>query len=121
MRIAIVGSRNYSNPNDVREFVRSLEPNTIVISGGAPGVDTVAIDEAKLIGLRTEVYPADWRTLGKSAGFIRNRQLVELCDRLVAFWDGESRGTKHSISLASKYNKLERVVRPDSWFQGCLF
>ena len=101
MRIAIVGSRDYGDMTRVIDFVRSLDKLDVVVSGGARGVDTVAARTAQLCGLTVVEYPADW-SLGRHAGFVRNTQIVENCDRVVAFWDGVSHGTRDTIMRARK-------------------
>jgi hypothetical protein len=112
MRIAIVGSREYPKLDLVRSYVRSLEPGTVVISGGAKGVDSEAEKQARDFGLEVVVYPADWNRYGKTAGFVRNRTIVEDADRVVAFWDGDSRGTINTISLAVKMGKSLEIIGP---------
>jgi hypothetical protein len=101
-RVAIVGSRNFRDLKWVRSFVRSLPAGTVVVSGGARGVDRVAATEAIKCGLCVDEYPAEWDRLGKSAGFARNQTIVDNCDELHAFWDGQSNGTKHTIELARR-------------------
>jgi len=105
MRIAIVGSRNYGDLEEVRRYVASLPVDTIVVSGGARGVDKTAEQTAKTCGLETKIFPAEWDKYGKSAGFRRNTVMVLAADRIVAFWDGKSAGTKHTIDMAIKYRK----------------
>lgn len=100
--LAIVGSRDYPNLDRVRRFVESLPSNTIVVSGGARGVDRCAATAARARGLRVIEFLAEWRRLGRSAGFVRNEKIVRQCDRMVAFWDGSSPGTRNSISLARR-------------------
>jgi hypothetical protein len=114
MRVAIVGSRDYPGlPDEVVQYVyKRLEEDDIVISGGARGVDTSAANAANARGLKVVVHPAKWDEFGKSAGYKRNVTIVEDCDRLVAFWDGTSKGTKHSIDLAHKLGKPVEVFMP---------
>jgi predicted Rossmann fold nucleotide-binding protein DprA/Smf involved in DNA uptake len=76
-----------------------------IISGGAYGVDTFAKKFAKEFNISFQAYLPDWNKLGRSAGMVRNRLIVKNSDRVIAFWDGESKGTKNSIALAIKYNK----------------
>lgn len=109
MKVAIVGSRDYPHERSVRRFVRGLAQETVVISGGARGVDTWAEQEAVAIGISTNVILADWETLGKSAGIKRNYAIVDAADVVVAFWDGHSRGTAHTIEYARKQHKLLAV------------
>lgn len=105
MKIAIVGSREYGDMPAVRAYVRSLPKGTVVVSGGASGVDTWAAEEAILCGLTVNTHSALWHKHGKSAGFIRNQQIVEEADEVAAFWNGKSKGTKHSMDLATKAGK----------------
>jgi len=55
-------------------------------------------------------FPPDW-TKGKSAGYIRNEEMAKYADALIAFWDGSSKGTKHMIDLAKKYNLKVKVQK----------
>ncbi len=45
---------------------------------------------------------ADWDRLGRKAGPIRNAQIVFNADRVVAFWDGKSRGTLNTVVQADR-------------------
>ena len=118
LKLAIVGSRSFLDYNYMKEailnfiyaFPKSPEGRSIciteIVSGGARGADALAEQWAKdghNIPLTT--FPADWDKYGKSAGYKRNEQLVEYADMIMAFWDGESKGTKHTIDLAKKANK----------------
>jgi hypothetical protein len=105
MKVAIVGSRTFRDLNRVRRYVRELPPDSVVISGGARGVDITAQRAAEEHGLKTKIFLPEWDKYGKSAGFKRNTLIVQACDHLVAFWDGTSRGTKHSIDLAKQQGK----------------
>lgn len=111
--VAIVGSRAWPYPQAVIDYVAKLPANTVVVSGGAKGVDTWAEQAARQRGLDVKVFPADWNTYGKSAGFRRNADIVNACDELTSFWDGVSRGTAHSVELARKAGKPVTVITPD--------
>ena len=106
MKVAIVGSRDYSNRAEVEAFVNALPSNTEVVSGGARGVDTWAQLAAVKRGLHITIFKAAWELHGKGAGFWRNHDIVSYADKVVAFWDGESRGTKHTIGIATDAGKL---------------
>ena len=99
-RIAIVGSRDFSNTGVVKAFVCSLPPGTVVVSGGARGVDQWAEYVAKERGLETNIFRADWENLGRQAGPIRNAEIIASADRLIAFWNGHSRGTLNTVLSA---------------------
>ena len=121
MRVAIVGSRGYLDLDSVVSYVADLPVDTVVITGGAKGVDEAAEKAARERGLDVVVHYANWTLYGKAAGQIRNQVVVDDCDRLVAFWDGISPGTRGAISAASKAGKLEKVYRDRNPSQGSLF
>ena len=109
MRIAIVGSREFPEMDMVREFVAALPSDAVVISGGARGVDSVAEEAAGTRGLETVIFPAEWDRHGKKAGFLRNKDIVAAADKVVAFWDGKSKGTAHTIRLAQEAGKTVEI------------
>jgi YspA, cpYpsA-related SLOG family len=107
MKTAIVGTRTADNYEALKNIMDDLIPKpTEIISGGASGADKMAERYAKENKLKMSIIKPDWQTHGKSAGPIRNLEIVAMCERMVAIWDGESRGTKHSIEAARKDGKL---------------
>lgn len=110
-RIAIVGSRDYPLMDTVSQFVQSLPADTVVVSGGARGVDREAARAAKRRGLRTLIFLADWNTHGRRAGMVRNEQIVDHADQVVAFWDGRSPGTANTIQRARAKGLPVRIFR----------
>jgi hypothetical protein len=115
IRVAVVGSRGYPKPGAVVALVDRLaaKGGYILVSGGARGVDSIAEDEAKRIGLPAEIHHADWAAHGKSAGPKRNKQMVDASSAVVAFWDTSSRGTAHTIVMAADAGILKKVYGPD--------
>lgn len=111
-RVAVIGSRKWTDWEMVRDYIYSLDEDDVVVSGGARGPDEWGQIFAEERGLETLIFPADWASFGKKAGILRNRDIVKACDRLVAFWDGASTGTKHSIDLARSTNKPVLIFRP---------
>ena len=82
--------------------------NTEVVSGRAKGPDTFGEWWALSHGSAIKFFPVDWK-LGPKAGFIRNEQMGDYADALIAFWDGKSGGTKHMIEYMMKLGKPIRV------------
>src|SRR6185436_20354972 len=107
MKLAVVGSRTWLMPSVVDKALTNYYPSEVV-SGGAKGVDTFAEAWATLHLVPCKVFKPDW-TLGKRAGALRNKQIVDYCDKLIAFWDGKSKGTLISIEMAKKAGKLLKV------------
>ena len=107
MITAIIGSRNCPKV-DIGRYLEVL-PDTI-ISGGAIGVDTCAREYAKKNGLKLIEYYPNYAKYGKAAPLKRNKLIVEECDNLLVFWDGISKGTKHTIEYAKKRNKPYRII-----------
>ena len=112
-RIIVAGSRNYKDYRRISavlsEFIRKFSEDGIrpeFISGGCRGVDTLAERFCKLHNYPIKIFEADWVTHGKKAGYLRNKQMAEYAAEdngmLIAFWDGESKGTKMMVDLAMK-------------------
>ena len=74
------------------------------------GADRLGEDFAVENNLQINLYPADWKRHGKAAGPIRNRQMAATADGLLAFWDGQSRGTKSMIEFAKQKGLVVKVV-----------
>lgn len=116
-RVIIAGSRGFDDYELLKEKmdyylydkVMSGEQVSIV-SGHARGADELGEQYAEDCQLFLTVYPADWAHLGKKAGYIRNGVMAKNADALVAFWDGESRGTLHMIKTAKRKGLPVRVV-----------
>ena len=108
MKIAIVGSRGFSDKDFIQGLTYKLIRDgelTEFISGGARGVDTWAQEIAEDFELKKTIFKPDWDKYGKQAGYLRNELIVKEADMVLAFWDGKSKGTKHSINLAIKAGK----------------
>jgi hypothetical protein len=99
-RIAVIGSRKFPSAHAVKAFVAALSHDSIVVSGGAAGVDTWAEEAARDRGLQTLVFHANWDGFGRKAGPIRNAEIIANADEVVAFWDRESRGTLTATTMA---------------------
>ena len=107
-RVIIAGSRSFNDYPLLREHCLSLllekmkTHRIIIVSGHARGADSLGERLAHEFNLPFELHPANWRLLGKAAGMVRNAEMAKCSDALIAFWDGESRGTRHMINFARK-------------------
>jgi predicted Rossmann fold nucleotide-binding protein DprA/Smf involved in DNA uptake len=112
MKVLICGSRGISEPAVVAQAVEQsgMKP-THIVSGGARGVDALARSYARSRGIEFTEYVADWDRYGKRAGFMRNCVMVGAADAVIAVWDGESPGTKHSIDYATAQGKQVFVFK----------
>jgi predicted Rossmann fold nucleotide-binding protein DprA/Smf involved in DNA uptake len=110
VRVAIVGSRRFSAPARVTEYVMSLPKGASIITGSASGVDAAATRAAREKGMPLQVMPASFEELADPAkSAARNQRLVDACDVLVAFWDGVSRGTRTTVERALDTGKEVHV------------
>lgn len=111
MRTIIAGSRNITSLNTLKEAIKSCPFNiTTVISGHARGVDQLGEVYAYQQNIPCELHPANWDLHGKSAGYKRNEQMAKVAEACVILWDGQSKGTKHMIDLARKYQLTIHLV-----------
>ena len=110
MRVIIAGSRFITDYDLVVKAVKESEFEiTEVVCGAANGVDSLGERYAKENCIKLSYFYADWRGLGKRAGYARNEQMSKYGEALIAVWDGESKGTKHMITLAKKKKLLVYV------------
>lgn len=109
MKVIVAGSRSITDYKVVYNAIMEAPFTGIthIISGMARGVDQLAVKFAEHERFGLLKFPADWDKHGKSAGFIRNAQMAQEADALIAIWDGKSRGTKNMIDIM---NKMEKPV-----------
>ena len=113
MRVLISGSRDFPDLDLVKEFVKTLPLDTVLINGRAAGVDNCARNQALFQQLVVLDRPANWKKYGKSAGIIRNHEMVDEVDQVFVFWIGDEKkspGTKDVIDYATKQGKLVDCV-----------
>ena len=111
MKLAIIGGRDFQDYERLCKVMENVKtPVTAIVSGGAVGADSLGARWADEHGIVKEIYLPDWNGLGKRAGFIRNQQIIDAADAVLAFWDKTSKGTAHSIGLAEKQNKPIKVI-----------
>jgi len=111
MKVIIAGSRGFTSHVALRQSLRKYKQDVSeVVCGMARGADLLGRQWALDNGIPVKEFPAKWNKFGKSAGYIRNAEMADYGDALIAFWDGESRGTKMMIDLAKKKNLRVEVV-----------
>jgi YspA, cpYpsA-related SLOG family len=108
-RVLVTGSREWDDAEALLFELAGmtlLHPGAVVVHGACPsGADKLAGAAAGQLGLPQEPHPADWTGYGKSAGFIRNAEMVALgADLCLAFYKrgAGNKGTNHCASLAEK-------------------
>ncbi len=106
MRIAIVGSRNIT-VNNIADYVTDCDE---IVSGGAIGVDKCAAEFAKKNGIKLSEFLPEYDKYGRAAPIVRNKKIVDYSDKVIAFWDGRSKGTLSVIKYAEKIGKVCKVI-----------
>lgn len=102
MKTIIAGSRgaSYKEVIDAVNACPFKDKITQVISGTARGADQHGEQVAHNHGWPVHRMPANWNAHGRRAGYLRNVDMSEAAEALIAVWDGESKGTKHMIDIA---------------------
>ena len=80
------------------------------MSGGAGGVDTLAAEYARKKGVKLTVFLPEYKRYGRGAPIVRNKKIVDYADRIIAFWNGRSKGTLSVIDYARKIGKPCDVI-----------
>lgn len=121
-KLIVAGTRSFNDYELLRSILSTLfmkrhcwtiDWNEEIVSGGAPGADTLPVRYATEADMPFKVFPADWNKYGKSAGPRRNRQMAEYADAAIVFWDGKSRGTQNMIQQMRELGKpVEIIIYP---------
>ena len=121
VKVIVAGSRTFNDFAYLEKHLMAyFKANALhrkdveIISGTAKGADSLGEQFANKYGLKLTKFPADWNQYGKSAGYIRNEEMAKYAKKdgiLFAFWNNSSKGTKHMISIASKYNIPTYIVQ----------
>lgn len=111
-RMIVAGGRDYSNQNVVNYYIDRVKDvcdsrglNLVIVCGMATGADTLGRNYAISNGLEVLEFPADWNKYGKSAGYIRNKEMGNVADSAIVFWDGRSKGSKLMIDIMHELKK----------------
>lgn len=116
-KVIVAGGRNFSDYSLLKEKLDSIlsekrkTHQIYIVSGMARGADSLGERYANENGFNILGFPAEWDVYGKSAGIRRNVEMAKAGDALVAFWDGNSKGTKHMIETAREKKLLIRIIR----------
>lgn len=120
VNIVVAGSRSFQNAQllaeELDKYIKTLKGKPVcIISGGAKGADQLGEEYAKKHDYPLKVMKAQWEKYGKSAGFIRNSEVLDYVkdngDCIVfAFWDTKSSGTKHLIDNAKRRGIKVKVI-----------
>jgi hypothetical protein len=113
LKILIAGSRNFRDRKLVEDWLEMnffKSEDTMINGNCKDGPDAWALSEAHLYDWKVELYNPNWEKYGKAAGPIRNEEMVKVADKVVCFWDGQSKGTYSTIEYALKYKKDLEVI-----------
>ena len=117
IKVIIAGTRDFNDyaflKKNVDYFLQGINPNNEeieIVSGNARGADKLGERYAKEYNLPVKLFPANWDKYGKRAGYLRNQEMANYADVLIAFWDEKSKGTKHMIDIAKKQDLTVIVV-----------
>ena len=106
MKVAVIGSRSILAA-DIGAYISDGDE---IVSGGAIGIDSCAAEYAKKNGLKLTVFLPQYERYGRAAPIMRNKIIVEYADKIVAFWDGKSKGTLSVIKYAEKTGKPCEII-----------
>lgn len=126
MKLAVIGSRDFSDYEILKnrlDLFRRFKIIDEIVSGGAYGADKLAEKYAKDNNIPIKIFLPNWNKHGRVAGPIRNRQIIEYCDSMIAFWDCKSKGTLSSINICEELNVPYQIIKYKefNWFNEIRF
>lgn len=108
MKLLIGGSRSIKNL-DISSYIPA--DTSMIITGGAAGIDTLAEQYADKHKISKLILHPKYNLYRKAAPLIRNNEMVDICDFILIFWDGKSKGTKHTIEYAKSQRKPLNIIK----------
>jgi hypothetical protein len=99
----VAGGRDFNNYPIVASILDKYQIS-MILSGAANGADSCGETYGKRKDIPVWQFPANWDLYHNKAGFIRNKKMAKEAQRLIAFWDGKSPGTKSMLFLAKQFN-----------------
>lgn len=112
MKVIIAGGRDFNNYDflcDRCDYYLQNQTEIEIVCGKARGADSLGERYGTERGFKISEFKPDWDKFGKSAGYRRNSEMADYADALIAFWDGESKGTSHMIDLATEKGLKVRI------------
>lgn len=110
MRLAVIGTKKFTDFNFLSTILKTIPNIELIISGGALGTDTLAKQFAIQNKIEFLEFPPDYKKFGDKAKHIRDKLIVEKCDELITFWDGECEGTKYTMDYAKQLGKPVKII-----------
>ena len=105
MKIAFIGSRNL-NIKNIEDYLSQCDE---IVTGGAVGIDSCVKEYAKRKGIKLTEFLPEYNIYGRIAPIIRNKKIVDYADKVIAIWDGNSKGTLSVIKYAQKTEKACKI------------
>ena len=117
LKLIVAGGRDFNDYELLSKVIMDLalkeyaDKAVSIVSGMAKGADSLGYMFAVENNVRKYIFPADWNKYGKRAGMLRNKEMGNFADALVAFWDGQSRGTHQMIQFMGELGKPVHIVK----------
>ena len=117
LKLIVAGGRDFNDYELMSKVIMDLalvvypDQAISIVSGMAKGADALGYMFAVENNVKKYIFPADWNRYGRSAGMLRNKEMGNFSDVLLAFWDNRSRGTHQMIEFMGTLNKPVHIVK----------
>lgn len=115
-KLIVAGGRDFTDAEHMSRVLFAMadvefaDYEVSIVSGMAKGADALGYQFAKANHVKVYEFPARWEMFGKRAGFVRNKEMGDFADGLLAFWNG-SNGTGNMIAYMKTLNKPVTIIR----------
>lgn len=110
MKLAVIGTKEFTDYQKLSSILAAIKDINLIISGAAAGTDSLARRFARDNNISLQEFSPDYKKFGSEAKHVRDRQIVDHCHQLIAFWDGKCEGTEYTIKYARTKNIPVKII-----------
>ena len=110
MKLAVVGTKEFTDYSLLSKILHKITNISLIISGRAPGTDKLAAKYAIDHKINLLEFPPNYAKFGNKAKHNRDKQIVDHCDAIIAFWDGICEGTRFTLDYGTIKEKKITII-----------
>ncbi|MEQ8240526.1 MAG: hypothetical protein RIA69_15005 [Cyclobacteriaceae bacterium] len=109
IKLSVIGTKDFKNLQLLTAEIQKENPEVLVV-GGKPGSDQLAQQYGMEMDILTQIFPPDYGLHGRSANYQRNLEMIRNSNRILIFWNQQSKGLFNYLPYIKEQKKKFRTV-----------